>query len=90
MPLRRNNFRITPNNLRTNTELFRLSLLYSPAIPNIPKLISSIIEPLSVLPYRFGNTPDMIETPLRSMINMVLWKAMLTPMHSMKTFVVEP
>ena len=82
----RNTFRNPPNKLRTNTELFRFSLLITPVIPNIPKLISSIIEPLSVLPYRFGNTPDMIETPLRSMINRVLWKAMLTPVHSTKIF----
>ena len=68
MPLHRNNFRITPNNLRINTELFRFSPLITPTIPNVPKLISSIIGTLSVLPYRFGNTPDIVETPLRQMI----------------------
>ena len=50
----RNSFRNPPNKLRTNTELFRLSLLITPAIPNIPKTSPSIIEPLSVLPSGSG------------------------------------
>jgi hypothetical protein len=33
--------------------------------------------PLSVTPYGSGNTPDMIETPLQSMINNQLWKSVL-------------
>jgi hypothetical protein len=33
--------------------------------------------PLSVTSYESANTPDMIETPLQSMINNQLWKAVL-------------
>jgi hypothetical protein len=43
--------------------------------------------PLSVTPYELGNTPDMIETPLQSMIINLLWKAVMIPVHSMKLFV---
>jgi hypothetical protein len=35
-------------------ELFHLSLVHTPTIPNVPKPISHIIEPLSVLPYSLG------------------------------------
>ena len=37
-------------------------------------------------PYGSGRTPDMIETPLRSMINRVLWKAMLISVPSTMLF----
>jgi hypothetical protein len=33
-------------------------------------------------PYEPGNTPDMIETPLLSMINNQLWKSVLIPVYS--------
>ena len=39
--------------------------------------ISNHHRTLKRVTLRFGNTPDMIETPLRSMISRVLWKAML-------------
>jgi hypothetical protein len=49
-----NSFWNPPNNLRTLTELFRLSLVNTLIIPNIPKPSLNIIDPLSVFPYGSG------------------------------------
>ena len=43
-----------------------------------------------MLPYGSGNTPDITETPLQRMIISGTWMAMMTPVHSRRSFVVEP
>ena len=57
-PVLRNSFQITPNILRTNTELFRFVLLSSPVTPIVPKRSPIFIEPLSVLTYG----PEILQT----------------------------
>ena len=47
----RNSFHLTPNNLRTNTELFRYVFLSSSVTRIVPNRSPIFIEPLSVLPY---------------------------------------
>ena len=42
---------------------------------------------LKCVTLRFGNTPDMIETPLRSMIISGTWIPIMTPMHSTRLVV---
>jgi hypothetical protein len=51
-------------------------------ISNNSKSIPKRHIPLSVTPRGLGNTSDMIETSLQSMINNQLWKGVLTPVHS--------
>ena len=71
LPLCWNSFQKSPKHLSVPSSLF----------PMDPKLSQSICT-LKWATLRVGRTPDMIETPLRSMINKVLWKAMLTPVLS--------
>ena len=78
----RNSFRITPNNLRIHTEHFRFSLLFSPVILMIPKLSLMRHQTLKCVTLRFGNTADMVETPLRPMIISGTWMPIMTPVHS--------
>ncbi len=66
---------ISPKHLSVLSSLF----------PVVPKLSKAFV-PLSVPPYGSGRTPDIIETLLRSMINRVLWKAMLIPVPSTMLF----
>ena len=73
---------ISPKHLSVHRNTFRFFLPYFRWFRIFPKAFI----PLSVSPYGSGRTPDMIETPLRSMINRVLWKAMLISVPSTMLF----
>ena len=46
------------------------------------KTISMHHRTLKCVTLRFGNTPDMVETPLRPMIISGTWMPIMTPVHS--------
>jgi hypothetical protein len=78
----RNSFQLTPNVLRTNTELFRYVFLSSPVTPIVPKRSPIFIEPLSVLPYGPRTLQSWPRQRLRPMINSGTWMPIMTPVHS--------
>jgi len=89
LPLHWKSFQINPNNLRILPEQFRyprnnsgfLSYSFSNNSDD-PNNILHVINTLSVLPYRFGTTPDMVETPLRPIIISCAWMWAKTPGYS--------
>src|ERR1041385_3470014 len=77
----RNSFQLTPNVLRTNTELFRYVCLSSPVTSIVPKRSPIFIEPISVLPYGPRTLQSRPRQRLRPMINSGTWMPIMTPVH---------